>query len=68
MQLLVFVKQVRKKVEFVISLIMFSCVYVFGIGTTALVARLVGHRFLIHSFKKSSWQTPTGSKKIERMY
>lgn len=68
MQILALIKQVREKVEFVISLIMFSCVYVFGIGITAIIARLTGHRFLVHSYKNSSWQQPTGSKKIERMY
>ena len=68
MQMPTFVKKLRDKVESVISIVLFSCVYIFGIGTTALVARLVGHRFLIHTFKNSSWQQPTGSKKIERMY
>lgn len=68
MQIPVFIKQLRDKVEFVISLIMFSCVYIFGIGITTIVARLTGHRFLVHTYKNSSWQLPTGSKKIERMY
>lgn len=68
MQMPAFVKQLRDKVEFVISIVLFSCVYIFGIGTTAIVARLTGHRFLTHTFKDSSWQQPTGSKKIERMY
>lgn len=60
--------KLREKIEFLISLLLFSCVYILGIGTTALFARLVGHRFLIHVFKGSSWQSPTGSNKIERMY
>ncbi len=68
MQVPVFLKQIRNKIEFVISQIMFSCVYIIGIGTTAVIARMAGHRFLTHTFKNSSWQHPTGSKNIERMY
>lgn len=68
MQVLRLIQQFRSKIEFVISLIMFSLVYIFGIGTTALVARIVGKRFLLHTFRRSSWLKPTGSMKLERMY
>ncbi len=69
MQLPTFVQKAKDRVEFTISLVMFSLVYVFGIGSTAIVARIFQHTFLTKVFPtKSSWQTPTGSQKMERMY
>jgi hypothetical protein len=64
-----FLQKIRDRIEFVISLVMFTFVYIFGIGLTSIVAKLTKHRFLAHVFPThSSWQKPTGSQKLERMY
>lgn len=69
MQLPPFIERIKDRVEFGISLVMFSLVYVFGIGLTSLVAKVVGHQFLTRLFPtKSSWQMPTGSSNMKRMY
>lgn len=45
-----------------------TLVYVFGIGGTSIAARLFGKKFLQSRFVTSSWQSVSGSTKLEKMF
>jgi hypothetical protein len=42
--------------------------FLFGIGLTAIFAKLFGQRFLAHVFTNSSWQPITGSDRTEKLF
>ena len=43
-------------------------VYIFGIGPTSLISKLIGKDFLSMFTKKSAWAKRTGSDDINRMF
>lgn len=53
-----------QKIEAVFSWLLLMIVYIFGVGTTALIARMVGKNFLAIDFKSAedSYWRPTSSK------
>lgn len=57
-------RMLRKMVE----LTLLTVAFVLGVGAIGLVRRLFGARFLNNKPTLSTWQTPTGSRSLERMY
>jgi hypothetical protein len=43
--------------------VLFTFVYVFGVGITAIVAKIAGKRFLDYSLNKKSYWTKVDSRK-----
>ena len=42
--------------DFIIEKVALHMVYAIGIGLTALVAKIIGKKFLSNKYKKSSWK------------
>lgn len=68
MSLKYFFIKFSKKIQKIVNLILLNAIYFFGIGPTALIAKIVNKQFLESQNKsKSSWKKLTPSVD-EKMY
>ena len=61
-------KLILNKLQSLIEKILLTFLYFVGIGITSLIAKLVRKSFLNIKVNKSTWEKPSGSKKLESMY
>lgn len=60
--------RISKYISGVITALLLTAAYVLGIGVVALMAKIGGTAMLPGAMKRSTWQKPTGSGNMERMY
>ena len=61
-------QQLNKKIAGIITAVLFTAAYVLGIGAVAVFVKMSGTSMLHTANKKSSWQKPTGSNRLEKMF
>jgi hypothetical protein len=60
---------IQRIVEHILTMISLTIVYVFGIGSSWIVAKLTGKHFLDSNFSsRSSWKTYSTGENPERMF
>lgn len=60
--------QIKKRVDKLIENIALHIIYFVGIGLTAIVAKIVGNKFLTKEHTQSSWKKYKISKNITKMF
>jgi len=63
-----YLKLFSTKFQNLVEKIILIFVYIVGIGITSIIAKILKVDFLKMQPKKSTWEKPSGSKKLESMY
>ena len=66
--IVLFFKKISASLTEVINKILLFVAYVVGIGIPSILYKLADKRFLKMNPSKSTWESPSGSEKIEKMY
>ncbi|MCL4208919.1 hypothetical protein KJZ63_04815 [Patescibacteria group bacterium] len=60
--------QIKKRIDKLIEKIALHFIYFVGVGLTAIVAKIVGNKFLIKEHTQTSWKKYKISKNINKMF
>lgn len=63
-----FSKKIQKKLNPKLEFIALHFVFIFGLASTALIAKLIDKRFLEKKTKNSSWKKYNSSNNYRKMY
>lgn len=61
-------QQLNKKITGIITAVLFTAAYALGIGVVAVFVKMSGTSMLHTANQKTSWQKPTGSNRLEKMF
>lgn len=61
-------QRLNRLITGIITAVLFTAAYILGIGIVAFFVKTSGTIMLRTANKKSSWQKPTGSNRMEKMF
>lgn len=63
-----YIQTIIESLKIVLERTFFTFFYFIGIGAVAVVAKLVGKRFLTNISDNTNWEAPSGSNDLTKMY